>query len=253
MPTFRNTTDPFLEKRPLQTPTDLLEMRKEPSLTAALRREGIYVYGVDLMSTGDLLRLYGDYGPTYVEWINDSSCVVTFADGGTAKRALAGLGAALPPEPGSELQGLDSTDPENMEYMWHQTHEPVQTAGGNPLLMRISTVDDVKPQGRVQSRRLWQQRGGETQRKPRQRKRARFDHDEDMAEAAANDDEQLEQQEVVLEEPPKRVFIPGPAANIFAKAIGDIAPQHDGSGLFNDDNPGSNEPPVRDALSYADL
>lgn len=85
--------------------SDLLEVRAEPSLHTALRREAVYVYGVDLLSTADILRHFADYGPTFVEWINDSSCNVLFADGPSAKRALAGLGKALPPAEGSELQG----------------------------------------------------------------------------------------------------------------------------------------------------
>jgi len=29
---------------------------------------------VDVMSTKDCLQYFGEYGPTFVEWINDSSC-----------------------------------------------------------------------------------------------------------------------------------------------------------------------------------
>ena len=38
-----------------------------------------------------------EYGPTFVEWINDSSCNVLFAGQHTAKRAIFGLGKPLPP------------------------------------------------------------------------------------------------------------------------------------------------------------
>jgi len=34
----------------------------------------VYLYGVDVMSTKDCLQYFDDYGPTLVEWINDSSC-----------------------------------------------------------------------------------------------------------------------------------------------------------------------------------
>ena len=39
-----------------------------------------------------------EYGPTFVEWINDSSCNVLFADQQAAKRAVFGMGKPLPPE-----------------------------------------------------------------------------------------------------------------------------------------------------------
>ena len=42
--------------------------------------------------------LAAGYGPTFVEWINDSSCNVLFADQQAAKRAVFGMGAPLPPE-----------------------------------------------------------------------------------------------------------------------------------------------------------
>lgn len=44
-------------------------------------------------------------GPKYVEWINDSSANVLFADGPTAKRAVAGMGKPLPPEEAPEQMG----------------------------------------------------------------------------------------------------------------------------------------------------
>ena len=40
-----------------------------------------------------------------MEWINDSSANVLFADGPTAKRAVAGMGKPLPPEEAPEQMG----------------------------------------------------------------------------------------------------------------------------------------------------
>lgn len=50
------------------------------------------------MSTADCLSYFSDYGPTFVEWIDDSSCNVLFEDDYTAKRALVGRGNPLPPD-----------------------------------------------------------------------------------------------------------------------------------------------------------
>ena len=44
------------------TAADLFESRKDVSVNVARRPEAIHVYGVDLMSTKDLLNYFGDYG-----------------------------------------------------------------------------------------------------------------------------------------------------------------------------------------------
>ena len=53
------------------------------------------MYGVDCMSSRDCMSYFGEYGPKTVEWINDSSCNVVFADKFTAKRAIFGMGKLL--------------------------------------------------------------------------------------------------------------------------------------------------------------
>lgn len=59
---------------PLYPIADLFEERKEVPRDVERRPDAIYLYGVDVMSTEDALQYFGDYGPTFVEWINDSSC-----------------------------------------------------------------------------------------------------------------------------------------------------------------------------------
>ena len=77
---------------------DVLEERKEHGADIPRRPEAIHLYGVDCMSTADCLAYFGDYGPTFVEWIDDSSCNVLFEDEFTTKRALIGRGKPLPPD-----------------------------------------------------------------------------------------------------------------------------------------------------------
>ena len=74
----------------------MLEERKEPGADIPRRPEAIHLYGVDCMSNSDCLSYFGDYGPTFVEWIDDSSCNILFEDEYTAKRALIGRGKPLP-------------------------------------------------------------------------------------------------------------------------------------------------------------
>jgi hypothetical protein len=38
------------------------------------RPEAIYLYGVDVMGTRDVLAYFGEWGATFVEWLDDSSC-----------------------------------------------------------------------------------------------------------------------------------------------------------------------------------
>jgi hypothetical protein len=76
----------------------VLEERKECDWDIPRRPEAIHLYGVDCMSTAECLAYFGDWGPTFVEWIDDSSCNVLFQDDFTAKRALVGRGKPLPPD-----------------------------------------------------------------------------------------------------------------------------------------------------------
>ena len=79
-------------------PPDVLEERKECNWDIPRRPEAIHLYGVDCMSTAECLAHFSDWGPTFVEWLDDSSCNVLFGDDFSAKRALVGRGKPLPPD-----------------------------------------------------------------------------------------------------------------------------------------------------------
>ena len=63
------------------------------------------MYGVDLIGTRDLLNFFSMYGPTYVEWIDDSSCNVLFPDEFTVKRLLVQLGEVLSADDVAKVDG----------------------------------------------------------------------------------------------------------------------------------------------------
>lgn len=65
----------------------------------------MHLYGVDRMSTKECLQYFGDYGPSGVEWLDDSSCNVMFADADSAKRAIIGMGRPFGPGEAPDLQG----------------------------------------------------------------------------------------------------------------------------------------------------
>lgn len=56
------------------------------------RRDTIHLYGVDVMSTDDVYKYFEEYGPTFVEWINDSSCERSYVGRGAGQ----GCGALQP-------------------------------------------------------------------------------------------------------------------------------------------------------------
>lgn len=144
---------------------DLYEERKEAPAEVERRPEAVYVYGVDLLSTRDLLEYFGDYGPKYIEWLNDSSANVIFREEETAKRAMAGLGE---PMAGNDVpEGISvAQDPQAIYYMWHKGKDFQKSGSSIPLVFRTATVLDIKPVEKAPSRRLWvglQSRGAKKQ------------------------------------------------------------------------------------------
>ncbi|KAF9106323.1 hypothetical protein BGX27_009212 [Mortierella sp. AM989] len=59
-----------------------------PPRTSTIRLEAVHLFGTDEMSTKDVLKYFDAYGPSHVEWIDDSSCNIVFPDQFSAKRAL---------------------------------------------------------------------------------------------------------------------------------------------------------------------
>ncbi|KAK3820491.1 MAG: hypothetical protein J3R72DRAFT_33558 [Linnemannia gamsii] len=59
-----------------------------PPRTSTIRMDAVYIYGTDEMSTKDVLKYFEAYGPSHVEWIDDSSCNIVFPDQFSAKRAV---------------------------------------------------------------------------------------------------------------------------------------------------------------------
>jgi hypothetical protein len=67
---------------------DILEERVDPELDAVWRNDAVHLYGVDHMTTAECMGYFGEYGPVFCEWINDSSCNVVFHDEHAARRAI---------------------------------------------------------------------------------------------------------------------------------------------------------------------
>ncbi|KAL6755105.1 hypothetical protein V8C86DRAFT_2684522 [Haematococcus lacustris] len=137
---------------------DLFESRQEVAADEPRRKDAVYLYGVDTMSTGDCLNYFKNYGPTFVEWINDSACVVMFRDSGSAQRAMAGVGYPLPATEmtGESSAGLDPTDPANMPFFWHKGKDFMKGGTAVSLIYRMATdIDRRDPTAPRKSRELW--------------------------------------------------------------------------------------------------
>ena len=133
---------------------DTLEDRVDPELDAVWRNDAVHLYGVDHMTTNDCMGYFGEYGPVFCEWINDSSCNVVFADEVTARRAIRMKGTAMgaaanPDEKGALPEGLEA------EMLWHSGPEFFKDGKTLQLSFRLATEDDIKPHGKIKSRYLW--------------------------------------------------------------------------------------------------
>ena len=129
------------------------EQRRDAKPEEIARPEAVHIFGCDRMSTADMLVYFvvppGEMAeveppppPLWVEWINDSSANVVFADSSAATAALAQR--TVPLLPGHE--GIDTVT-------WRTLPIELATLGkGLQLLFRMATVKDVKPAKRAPSR-----------------------------------------------------------------------------------------------------
>lgn len=121
------------------------EKRRDAEADEVARPEAVYVFGVDKMSTEDLLRFWiaeGVTPPEHVEWINDSAACVVFGAAEAAAQAV--LARTVPLMPGQEA--VD-------QLSWRTLPLHLAAAGkGLQLVFRLATVKDVKPPKRAASR-----------------------------------------------------------------------------------------------------
>eukprot|EP00127_Corallochytrium_limacisporum_P006793 Clim_evm8s236 gene=Clim_evmTU8s236 len=98
------------------------------------RYDAVFLHGTDQMSTKDVLGYFEEFGPAYVEWINDSSCNVVWDDDYSAKRAIAAISTDNSMRDGEKDYGFS--------YRAGRPHIKAST-----LLLRLATVEDIKEVG----------------------------------------------------------------------------------------------------------
>lgn len=121
------------------------EKRRDTAEDEVPRPEAVHIFGVDKLSTEDLLRFWVAEGvpvPTCVEWVNDSSANVVFASAEDAAAAVPARTVPLTP-------GQEAVDP----VAWRTLPLHLAAAGkGLQLLFRLATYKDIKPPKRAPSR-----------------------------------------------------------------------------------------------------
>ena len=82
-------------------PPSAAELLASGGAAAEVTAEKIHVFALAAdrpkfpsIRSDDLMAFFGGFGPTYVEWLGDTSCNIHFADELSAKRALVRMGAA---------------------------------------------------------------------------------------------------------------------------------------------------------------
>uniref|UniRef100_A0A7S4V4Z0 YbaK/aminoacyl-tRNA synthetase-associated domain-containing protein n=1 Tax=Alexandrium monilatum TaxID=311494 RepID=A0A7S4V4Z0_9DINO len=85
--------------------------RREHNSFAPVRRGALHCYGVDFLSNKEVLEIFTRFKPQNVEWLDDSSCNVVFADDDEPTRVLKELAAPTPPSGGPPPEHWTVTKP----------------------------------------------------------------------------------------------------------------------------------------------
>ncbi|KAH9107079.1 hypothetical protein AeMF1_017469 [Aphanomyces euteiches] len=165
-----------------------------------LRQDALHMYSLDesftSVRTRDILAYFLGYGPSYVEWINDSSCTIVFDDPFTVSRALLSLTTEIPAEATLQRQQKEANPFQKPEEAAAEQSDRVLAKGwrlGLPIqaadhmdrtwriLLRRATLKDFPPE-KTWKRQLYQKSSHRRmQRLPNKRKRREDDGDSEEA------------------------------------------------------------------------
>lgn len=137
---------------------DPLERRRDVAIAEPPRDNVLHVFGVDDLSTEEVMTHFREYGPSWCEWLNDSSCNVVFEDPFTVVRALRGMAIATEEMPDAPLEKMDDAEGAGAsvavagdgvlrdELKWKPARAVGRRDGVMPLWIRMATVRDVRPE-----------------------------------------------------------------------------------------------------------
>ncbi|KAL4445525.1 hypothetical protein ABPG74_004599 [Tetrahymena malaccensis] len=96
-----------------------------------LRPEVLHVYGVDFLSTQDIMSYFSRFNPEKIEWLNDSSCNVVFPSEELVEQAVQSLSLTIQNDP-------------NLSEEWKKGIPYKERNIEFSLYFRIATTKDVK-------------------------------------------------------------------------------------------------------------
>lgn len=141
---------------PVASP-DPLERRRDAAVADVPRENVLHVFGVDSLSTAQIMAHFREYGPTWCEWLNDSSCNVAFEDTFTLARVLRGMcteghpGMEEPVDRMGDGDGAGGSLPVagegrlRDEFQWRPAKTARTTDAVVPLWIRMATENDKRP------------------------------------------------------------------------------------------------------------
>mmetsp|Transcript_27701 Transcript_27701/g.79576 ORF Transcript_27701/g.79576 Transcript_27701/m.79576 type:complete len:347 (+) Transcript_27701:214-1254(+) len=99
----------------------------------SFRQNAVHVYGLDFLKTGHMDEIFSQFNHKFVEWINDSSANIIFADAASAKKALESL-----------------SFPKTGDDPWRRTPDILVSEDVPPIFlqMRLAASTDSKPSKR---------------------------------------------------------------------------------------------------------
>lgn len=157
---------------PLQTSSSLLERCRNVSSSEEPRPNVLHLYGVDQLRTDEIIKHFSPYGPSWCEWLNDSSCNIVFEDEFTLQRVFRGMSLPMKfrempsqsekTKTGSEISSMVKTEaevqldemdtspvnggPDGSFLKWRRLRPVLRYGQTLPLWGRLATTIDKRPE-----------------------------------------------------------------------------------------------------------
>jgi len=128
--------------------------RKDSTPNDTTRNDTLHLFGdLSHITSGNILSAFQDFNPSHLEWLNEYSCNVVFADRYTCDRARTGLCREIPAPLGlpaeaeltHERAQFDAELNKLISGGWKFTAIKDKTNEVQYILVRNATLDDVKP------------------------------------------------------------------------------------------------------------
>lgn len=119
----------------------LLERARGLEASEKIRECGLHIFGVDMLDSKDVMRWMREWGPSWVEWVNDSSCNIIFEDHESTVRAWRGV------ERGEEIPvgGMHGEQVRDGQMeKWRKAKAVEKKGNWIPVWVRVAGEKDVR-------------------------------------------------------------------------------------------------------------